>query len=207
MPEFYTLSNEYQPIRYVTMILLTPLRSAKLIKGACSTLLPLVTNIQGMVHCRSPSIRSATRPHMVAPSCPRLKDGVTTMTNQDADERTISQLDGTNYRTKPIPSTLRSQLQTQRSISTATQSNTRPPKGPAVNAALDLLPYCTTQTPLNKEQVVAISDIAGSLKELVMIALGAAEDGTMREVLDRAVGPEVAFGIMEFFYDDWVADT
>ncbi|KAI4616672.1 hypothetical protein J4E80_005947 [Alternaria sp. BMP 0032] len=68
----------------------------------------------------------------------------------------------------------------------------------------DLLPYCTTEPPLSQAQVIASSDVVGSLKELVVLALGAASGvpGSM-EKLEGAVGSQAAVNIVEFFADEW----
>jgi hypothetical protein len=75
------------------------------------------------------------------------------------------------------------------------------------NAVNDLLPYCTTEPPLSQAQVIALSDVVGSLRELVVLALGAASDvaGCM-EKLEGAVGLEAAANVVEFFADEWEID-
>ncbi|KAI4673246.1 uncharacterized protein J4E88_008858 [Alternaria novae-zelandiae] len=82
-----------------------------------------------------------------------------------------------------------------------------PPRQPSRtvgNAVNDLLPYCTTEPPLSQAQVIALSDVVGSLKELVVLALGAAS-GVPRsmEKLEGAVGSQAAVNIVEFFADEW----
>lgn len=74
------------------------------------------------------------------------------------------------------------------------------------NAGIDLLPYCTTQPPLSREQTIALSDVAGSLREIVFLALAALMDDKARQTLEQAVGQEVTAGIVEFWTDEWVAD-
>ena len=74
----------------------------------------------------------------------------------------------------------------------------KPAPGSAVTM---LLPYCTADTPLNGSQVIAITDVAGSLRELVLLALGA-KDGDEECVhrLGSALGSEQAWeGVVEFF--------
>jgi hypothetical protein len=57
---------------------------------------------------------------------------------------------------------------------------------------------------LTQNQVIALSDVAGSLKELVLLALGAAaSDEVCVDKLGCAVGSETASNIMEFFVDEW----
>jgi hypothetical protein len=59
---------------------------------------------------------------------------------------------------------------------------------------------------LSQDQVIALSDVAGSLKEVVLLALSAAVDEGAKEHLERAVGVEAAAGIVDFWVDEWVAD-
>ncbi|KAJ4992119.1 hypothetical protein SVAN01_02440 [Stagonosporopsis vannaccii] len=78
---------------------------------------------------------------------------------------------------------------------TATQSS-------AVTA---LLPYCTVEAPLSNSQVIAVTDVVGSLQELVLLALRARagdEEGLCR--LENALGSEqVMAGLVEFFGDEF----
>ena len=72
------------------------------------------------------------------------------------------------------------------------------------NAVTDLLPYCTTGPPLRQEQIIALSNIVGSLKELVLLARGAAAgDAGCGDKLVDAVGVETASNIVGFFVDEW----
>jgi hypothetical protein len=58
-----------------------------------------------------------------------------------------------------------------------------------------------------QDQVIALSDVVGSLKELVLLALGAsAGDEVCVDKLECAVGSETASNIMEFFVDEWEVD-
>lgn len=68
----------------------------------------------------------------------------------------------------------------------------------------DLLPYCTTEPPLRAEDVFALTDAVGSLKDLVVLALGATSgDAGCVKSLESAVGGHVASTIVEFFLDEW----
>jgi hypothetical protein len=68
----------------------------------------------------------------------------------------------------------------------------------------DLLPYCTTEPPLNEAQVIALSDVVGSLRELVPLVLAAASgDVDSVDKLENAVGQRAAANIIEFFVDEW----
>jgi hypothetical protein len=85
--------------------------------------------------------------------------------------------------------------------STASKSRNRRPKT-AIN---DILPYCTAEMPLTQNQVVALSDIAGNLKEVMLLALQARVDEHVASELVRAVGPDAAKGIVDFFSDEFEA--
>jgi hypothetical protein len=72
------------------------------------------------------------------------------------------------------------------------------------NAVTDILPYCTTEPPLRQEQVIALSDVVGSIRELVLLALGAANgDGGSVDKLEGAVGQTTASNTVEFFVGEW----
>lgn len=83
----------------------------------------------------------------------------------------------------------------------APQSHLKQHKPAVGSAATTLLPYCTADAPLNESQVIAVTDVAGSLKELVLLALGAKdghEDCMLR--LGSALGSEQALvGVVDFF--------
>ncbi|KAH7408222.1 hypothetical protein DE146DRAFT_733390 [Phaeosphaeria sp. MPI-PUGE-AT-0046c] len=75
------------------------------------------------------------------------------------------------------------------------------------NAVTDILPYCTTEPPLTQEQVIALSDVAGSVKELALLALGAlAGDRASMETLNAAVESTAANNIIDFFTGEWEVD-
>jgi hypothetical protein len=99
------------------------------------------------------------------------------------------------------------QYQTRIPLPSHNVASVSPPRQPARaigNAANDLLPYCTTEPPLNGAQVIALSDVVGSLRELVILALGAASGAAgCMEKLEGAVGPRAAVNIAEFFTDEW----
>lgn len=71
---------------------------------------------------------------------------------------------------------------------------------------MDLLPYCT-YPPMSREQAIGLSDVAGSLREVVILALRARVDVEAREMLVGAVGVDAAEGMVEFWRDEWIADT
>jgi hypothetical protein len=72
------------------------------------------------------------------------------------------------------------------------------------NAVTDILPYCTTEPPLRQDQVIALSDVVGSIRELVLLGLSAAGgDVSSSDNLVDAVGTETAINIVEFFVGEW----
>lgn len=72
-----------------------------------------------------------------------------------------------------------------------------------MTAIRHLLPYCTVELPLNDAQVIGLSDLAGSLKEVMLLALHARTDERVARDLVSAVGSEAAMGIVEFFSDEF----
>lgn len=75
------------------------------------------------------------------------------------------------------------------------------------NAVITLLPFCTVDKPLNESQAIALTDAAGSLKELVLLALGAADgDEECSTRLEGAVGGEAVTGITDFFAAEYEID-
>jgi hypothetical protein len=80
----------------------------------------------------------------------------------------------------------------------------RPQANAPKNAITDILPYCTTEPPLREEQVIALSDVVGSVKELVLLAVGtAAGDIVCADRMEAAVGAQTTGGIVEFFAGEW----
>ncbi|KAF2468254.1 uncharacterized protein BDR25DRAFT_316369 [Lindgomyces ingoldianus] len=123
--------------------------------------------------------------------------------NTKAGSYTIPQFDGSNENRHEITSAFFQELpetQRERSRTPRTQCQV------TATAVMDLLPFCTSQTQLDNELLIRLSDVAGSLKEIVLLALGGAIDSCMRSTLERAVGPDVSAGIIEFWSDEWVAD-
>jgi hypothetical protein len=116
---------------------------------------------------------------------------------------------GTNYAWPTVQPYSQQQHHTQipRHSQNAPPRPLPPPRQPAHaigNAVSDLLPYCTTEPPLNEAQVIALSDVVGNLRELVVLALGAASGAAgCIEKLESAVGPRVAGNIAEFFANEW----
>jgi hypothetical protein len=76
--------------------------------------------------------------------------------------------------------------------------------GKTESAVTDALPYCTTEPPLKREQIIALSDVVGSVKELVFLALSAmAGEPGGADKMESAVGPRTARNVVEFFSEEW----
>ncbi|PVH98592.1 hypothetical protein DM02DRAFT_43530 [Periconia macrospinosa] len=82
-------------------------------------------------------------------------------------------------------------------------ASSRPAPPVQKSAVRDLLPFCTSTLPLGEAQVVNLSDMAGSLKEVMLIAMQAAMDDDVMAHLQSAVGEEAAEGIVNFFSDEF----
>jgi hypothetical protein len=106
--------------------------------------------------------------------------------------------DSSSYAQHP-PATHHPHLRTLQSTLTTT-TTTLPP-------LLALLATSTTSTPLGRAQVFALSDEAGCLRELVLLALGAraGEPGCVARLVS-AVGEEGAQAVVEFWGDEWVVE-
>lgn len=60
---------------------------------------------------------------------------------------------------------------------------------------------------MSREKAIGLSDVAGSLRDVVLLALRARVDESAREVLASAVGADAAGRMVEFWRDEWIADT
>ncbi|KAF1830331.1 hypothetical protein BDW02DRAFT_601774 [Decorospora gaudefroyi] len=156
----------------------------------------------------------ARNPNNEEPSNPGTRNLVT-ITQSIA----LAQLDGTSdYYSRPSPAANPTNYNPRQSLSQHLHQHqgqpsrnvpSAPPpprpqtRGPG-NVASDLLPYCTIGPPLNEAQVVALSDVVGSLSELVVLALRAASgDANCVDRLEDAVGQVAAANIAEFFAEEW----
>ncbi|KAK7191789.1 hypothetical protein DPSP01_007174 [Paraphaeosphaeria sporulosa] len=114
-----------------------------------------------------------------------------------SSQSSIAQLDGPqDHRPRTHIYTLPPSLMTPQLHGKA---NNQPPK----SAYRDLLPYCTVDTPLTEQQVVRLSDIAGSLREVVALAVRARTNERARAVLREALGEGVARGVVEFWEEEF----
>jgi hypothetical protein len=130
------------------------------------------------------------------------------MPEQQVTSPHLPQHDGSSeYRSDQQHRTFPTQPQAQNHPPRSRVQPAARPQGPASpNAAIDLLRWCTADMPLNNEQVIALSDVAGSLKELMMLALTAKVDEGASEQLIRAVGEDATAGTL-FATQDLVPPT
>ncbi|KAF2013398.1 hypothetical protein BU24DRAFT_236777 [Aaosphaeria arxii CBS 175.79] len=84
-------------------------------------------------------------------------------------------------------------------------ANHPPVRGPA--NVTDLLPWCTATGRLSEPQVIALSDVAGSLKELMLLSLRAIKEEGTRQAVESLLGPELARCVIEFWAEEWIADV
>jgi len=156
---------------------------------------------------------------------PRISNMETTNSIRPANTLISAQLDGgadchprarptaigSNHDRLVVPFCPRQQHHGQVSHQSRYTSSVPPPPRPqtytTTNTIRDLLPYCTTESSLNEAQVIALSDVVGSLKELVLLALCAASGdmGSMQK-LEGAVGQQSAANIVDFFAYEWEID-
>ena len=110
----------------------------------------------------------------------------------------LFQFDGQqDYQPRMIPSTPASTKQIR-----GPSTNTRQHKIPKT-AYHNLLPYCTVEMPLNEQQVIGLSDVAGSLKEVMLLAMRARTNEQYAMHLGDAVGVQSLGGIVDFFTDEF----
>jgi hypothetical protein len=133
------------------------------------------------------------------------------MTSTSSTTREIEhqhpQLDGPSDRNPSMTSThFRNAQDARRHFSNAANRPLTKQTPAAANTALELLPYCTTNMRLSNEQIIGLSDIAGNWREIVLLSLAAAVDDGARSDMERAVGPEAAAGVVDFWNDEWVAE-
>ena len=82
-------------------------------------------------------------------------------------------------------------------------TSAKPHNRTSKTAFKDILPYCTSELPLTQDQVIALSDIAGNIKGVMLLALHAKLNEHVAKILVNAVGQEAAKGIVDFFSDEF----
>ncbi|KAJ4296287.1 hypothetical protein N0V90_006332 [Kalmusia sp. IMI 367209] len=113
-------------------------------------------------------------------------------------ESSLPQIDGPqDYRLHKIPPTMLQTVAPGRRPTADAQHQI------LKTAVRDLLPYCTIEIKLTEEQVIRLSDIAGSLKEVMLIALQAKMDERAARHLAEAVGVDDMRGIVDFFDEEF----
>ncbi|KAF2253183.1 hypothetical protein BU26DRAFT_601355 [Trematosphaeria pertusa] len=145
---------------------------------------------------------SAARPSYRHPSIPRIPPPSVASTTERLAADLLPQLDGPrDYHPEMIPAALRPPFTRQghSSARAAVEAQIAVPE----SAIQDLLPFCTVGAPLNEGQLVGLSDIAGSLKEVMLLALQAQRDEGVKADMARAVGGQAAMEIIEFFGDEF----
>ncbi|KAF9735817.1 hypothetical protein PMIN06_002181 [Paraphaeosphaeria minitans] len=114
-----------------------------------------------------------------------------------SSQSSIAQLDGPqDHRSRTHTYTLPPSL-------TTPQLRAKPNNHSAKSAYRDLLPYCTADTLLTEQQVVRLSDVAGSLREVVVLAVRARMDERAAGVLREALGEGGARGVVEFWEEEF----
>ncbi|KAF3039309.1 hypothetical protein E8E12_000511 [Didymella heteroderae] len=96
-------------------------------------------------------------------------------------------------------------LHPQMQAMAAPHGPSKPHKPAAESAVTTLLPYCSADVALNGSQVIAVTDVAGSLKELVLLALGAknGNEDCMHVLRSALGGEQISAGIVDFFSDEF----
>lgn len=113
-------------------------------------------------------------------------------------------MSGTKHKPSHFSHGIRDDRETRKTSGSAPLHPHSKVEGQSRRAVTDLLPFCTTGAPLNEAQVVALSDVVGSLKELAMTAVCAASgDPETMGMLIGAVGNQAAVNIVEFFAEEW----
>jgi hypothetical protein len=75
-----------------------------------------------------------------------------------------------------------------------------PPAKP-INTALHVLPWCTTDAPMRRETLVALTDQTTCLRDVASL-----RDGDAQELIDGGMSEEDVRGILEFWAEEWVVD-
>ncbi|KAJ9648387.1 hypothetical protein H2199_001241 [Coniosporium tulheliwenetii] len=116
-------------------------------------------------------------------------------------------------------SSLESLLRTYVSALCTPQPAAAPQKLP--NAAMELLPFCTTSPPMRQETVIRLTDLFSSLRDLAVVGevgegvdeSGDGRDGRSVERAEELVrglvellGEEEAKAAVEFWKEEWVAE-
>ncbi|KAF2132526.1 hypothetical protein P153DRAFT_166439 [Dothidotthia symphoricarpi CBS 119687] len=143
------------------------------------------------------SVRNASIPHLDGPSDYRPQIVPTTMRHLGSQQPQSRYQHQIHHRHQP-------QHHHQARNIASTQIPVRQDVCLPENAVSSLLPYCTNGAPMRQEQVIALTDVVGNLKELVILALSAASGHSESvDKLNRAVGGEAAVGVAEFFDGEW----
>jgi hypothetical protein len=76
---------------------------------------------------------------------------------------------------------------------------------PPESIVTKLLPHCTVERPLDESQVISLTDAAGSLQELVLLALGAkdGDESYLNAFWDALGSDQAVAGVVDFFCDEF----
>jgi len=124
-------------------------------------------------------------------------------------DKVLSQVDGPSDRnTGKFSNHFIALLATQRRTTSINVHSTNPRDNqiPTVDDALGLLPWCTSEGRLRNDQAIALSDVGGNLKEVMLVALTAAVEEGAKEAIERAVGRAAAAAVMEFWNEEYAVD-
>lgn len=132
---------------------------------------------------------------------------VTAATVGEMTHRQRPQLDGpSDHNSSTASPHFRSPQDAQRHFTNSVNAQQKKQTPAVANVPMDLLPYCTTNMQLSNEQIVALSDVAGNWKEIVLLSLAAAVDESARADMEHAVGREAVAGVVDFWSDEWVVE-
>lgn len=80
-------------------------------------------------------------------------------------------------------------------------SKISPPPMKPVNAALDVLPYCTTDAPMRQEALVALTDQTTCLRDVASL-----REEDMQRLLEGGMSEEDVGGVLGFWAEEWVVE-
>jgi len=149
-------------------------------------------------------------PHIVigVPSAKPLEQHHFTSKEHATNRVTPSQLDGApDHHHRAMTANARNNATHpphSRNTTTSLPLPIQPQNSAPAQTGANLLRHCTAGPPLSESQVIAISDVVGSLKELVLLIHAAqAGDGESEKKLVDALGFEAASDVVAFFGDEW----
>lgn len=70
-----------------------------------------------------------------------------------------------------------------------------------VNAAMDLLPYCSTEAPVKQQTIVFMTDQAACLRDVASL-----REGDMGKLMEAGLYAEEAEAALVFWAEEWIVD-